>query len=306
MSSSNRVIVRYIPEVTLGVTPTNGTWKTARYTSESLSATPETTTSAEVRSDRMISDMPKVGTSIGGGLDFELSTTTYDDFISAAMCSPWTSNVVKIGTTDYPFSFEKEFADISKFIKFVGMKVDSMSLSMAYGSIITGSFAFLGTGASTPATSSVGTGSTTAATSTPVLNASSDIGSVKIDGVATDICIQSLDISVENSRRQITCIGLDAPKNNVTGTANVTGSVTMYLSANSFALYETALANGSVSLEYTVSKGSASYTFLIPNAKLSAESPQSSGLDSDVMLTASFTALFDDTEGSSLVITRTV
>jgi hypothetical protein len=312
MSESNQVVLRYIPEVTYDTTPTNGVWETIRYTSESLSATPTTTTSSEIRTDRMTSDMPKVGLTVGGDVSFEFSAASFDDFIESAMCSTWQgdtpvlgSRQLKVGVVDSSYSIEKEYGDIVKFASFSGMRVGSMSLSMAYGEILTGSFTFAGAGAATSSTSLVGTGSTNAATTTPVVNASSDIGTVKIDGVTTDICINSLEITLDNALRETTCIGKDSPKDQKKGTASITGSVEMYLSAESFALYETALSNGSISLEYTISDGTNSYVFLVPNAKLSGEAPSSGGLDQDVMFSAEFTALYDPTENSSLVITAT-
>jgi len=312
MSESNRVVLRYIPEVVYDTTPTNGTWNTVRYTSETLSATPTTTTSSEIRTDRMTSDMPKVGMTVGGDISFEFSAASFDDFIESAMCSTWEADTpsvgsrqIKIGLDDSSYSIEKEFGDIAKFATFSGMRVGAMSLSMAYGEILTGSFTFAGAGADTPASSLVGTGSTNDAPTTEVMNASSDVGTVKIDGVTTDICINSLEITLDNALREITCIGKDSPKDQKKGTASVTGTIEMYLSADSFALYQKALTNSSISLEYTVSDGTSSYTFLIPNAKLSGDAPQSGGLDQDIMFSAEFTALYDETENSSLVITAT-
>jgi hypothetical protein len=258
----------------------------------------------------MTSDMPKVGLTVGGDVSFEFSAASFDDFIASAMCSTWQgdtpvlgSRQLKVGVVDSSYSIEKEYGDIVKFASFSGMRVGSMSMSMAYGEILTGSFTFAGAGADTGSTSLVGTGSTNPAPTTSVVNASSDIGSVKIDGVVTDICINSLEITLDNALRETTCIGKDSPKDQKKGTASITGTVEMHLTAESFALYEKALVNDSISLEYTISDGTNSYVFLVPNAKLSGEAPSSGGLDQDVMFSAEFTALYDPTEKSSLVIT---
>lgn len=312
MSESNQVVLRYIPEVTYNTTPVNGVWQAVRYTSESLSATPTTTTSAEIRADRMLSDMPKVGLEVGGDISFEFSATSFDDFIESTMCSTWEADTpavgsrqLKIGTTDSSYSIEKEFADQGLFAAFSGMRLGAMSLSMAYGEILTGSFTFAGAGATTPVASLVGTGSTNDAPTTDVLNASSDFGTLEIDGVATDACIMSMELTVDNALRAINCIGSDAPTDQRKGTASVTGSVELYLSAASYALYSKALTNTSISLKYSVTDGTNTYEFFIPNAKLSGETPASSGLDSDVLVSLEFTGLYDPTEESSLVITAT-
>lgn len=312
MSESNQVVVRYIPEVTYNTTPTDGTWQALRYTSESLSATPTTTTSSEIRADRMTSDMPKVGLEVGGDVSFEFSAASFDDFIESTMCSTWAADTptvgsrqIKIGTTDSSYSIEKEFSDQSLFASFSGMRLGGMSLSMAYGEILTGSFSFAGAGSDTPVSSEVGAGSTTPATTTEVMNASSDFGSLEIDGSPTDACIMSMELNVDNALRAINCLGSDAPTDQRKGTATVSGSIELYLSSESYALYANALTNTSVSLKYSITDGTNTYEFFIPNAKLSGDTPASTGLDSDVMVSLEYTGLYDVTEDSSLVITAT-
>ena len=93
MSSGNLVSVVYVPETAYGIpdTPLSGvTAETARFTSESISGTPTTTTSANIRTDRASSGMVVTGLDTGGGLDFELSSGQYfDDFFEASMMSDW-------------------------------------------------------------------------------------------------------------------------------------------------------------------------------------------------------------------------
>ena len=95
MSSGNLISIVYTKETEYGVgdTPLNGlTAETVRYTSESLSGTPLTTESQEVRSDRMSSGQVAVGLEVGGGIDFELSSDVFhDDWQEAAMMSTWST-----------------------------------------------------------------------------------------------------------------------------------------------------------------------------------------------------------------------
>jgi hypothetical protein len=185
------------------------------------------------------------------------------------------------------------------------MRVGTFNLSMAYGSILTGSIGFAGASASTPATSAVGTGSVASATTTEVLNSTSDFGTIEIGGVATTICLSSMDISIDNSLRAIGCIGKATASDQKLGTANITGTIEIYLTADSFAYYEAALANTDTSLKYSVTDGTDTYEFFLPKIKLSSDSPQASSLDSDTMVSLSYTALYDPTEQSSIVITKT-
>lgn len=306
MSDSNRVSVKIVPEVTYGVTPVDDTgWIYQRFTDESLVATVNTTESAEIRTDRMLSDMSISSKQAGGGLDIEFSPTTYDTLLAAAMGSTWTTDVLKVGVLTPSFSVEKAFEDLGKFVAFSGMRVGQASLNIAYGEILTGSFQFMGNGATTPASTLVGAGTVAPATTTDVMNATSDIGTVTIDGVSTGICINSMTLDINNNMRETTCIGKEFANDVKYGSASITGSVELYLSAEVFDLYQNVLDNTSVALTYTIDDGTYSYTFLLPNVKLSGDTPAAGGKDNDVMLSLTYSALYDATEGTSLKITRT-
>lgn len=90
MSSSNLVQVSVIEEVDLGVTPLTGNFETVRFTSESLSGSPQTTESQQIRSDRLSSGTVVVGLEVGGDFNFELAKEpVIDKFIASAMLSAW-------------------------------------------------------------------------------------------------------------------------------------------------------------------------------------------------------------------------
>lgn len=307
MSESNQVKILVAPEspVAYGVAPPAGVFETLRWTGASLNTANNTVTSAEVRSDRMTSDAPKVSTTVSGGIDFEFSAGTYDAFLEATMCGTWTTDVLKVGTIDRSFTFEEQFGDLTdKFIVFKGMRATSADMAISHGSLVTGSFQFAGNGYERPVSTITSGGTVNPISTTEVMNASTDIGTIEFDGVASSLCFSSMNISIDNGMREINCVGYDAPRNQAKGTSNITGSIEFYLSDDAFAIYDKMLDNDSMSFSYVVSDGVNSYTFLVPNAKLSGDAPAPSGLDSDIMLTVNFTALYDVTENSSLVITR--
>jgi hypothetical protein len=67
-----------------------------RYTSESLSGTPQTAESAEIQSDRTSGGQVQVGLDVGGDINAELSSdTALNDFIRGAMMQPvWTPGAI--------------------------------------------------------------------------------------------------------------------------------------------------------------------------------------------------------------------
>lgn len=93
MSSSNLVRVIGIPESTYGLTPAPGVTSVVlplRFTSETLSGTPQTTESQEARNDRMSGGQVVTGLNSGGDVVGELSQhEAMDHILSMAMMSQW-------------------------------------------------------------------------------------------------------------------------------------------------------------------------------------------------------------------------
>ena len=81
----------------------------------------------------------------------------------------------------------------------------------------------------------------------------------------------------------------------------ITGTIEIYF--DTITLYNKLLSNTSVEIDWTVSDGTNSYQFNIPKAKFNSGNPAVTGVDTDVMLSLAFTALFDATD-SQLKITR--
>lgn len=313
MSDSNAVVLRYVAETTYDETPVDADWKTIPWNSESFTATVDTVTSNRVRQDRARADMPKVGLTVSGGFDYEFSALTFDDFFEAALGGTWAQDGVNLwdileqGTTYRSFSVEKEFSDLTtpEFVQLSGQRVGSISLSLAFGSIVTGTIGMAGAGAVTSQTSLVGAGSTAPVPTTEIMNASSDFGSLEVDGVPSTICLTALDFTIENNLRAINCIGSDTPKDQRMGTCDITGSMTAYMSNDSFEIYKKALSNADASLKYSLTDGTNSFEIFLPRIKLSGDTPQAGGLDQDVEVTLSFTALQDEVEGTPIRLKRT-
>ena len=105
MSSSNAVSVTYIDETVYGTTPTV-TGATAiqqiRFTNESLSGTPLTVESGNIRIDRMSSGQVITGLEVGGDIGFELSRDVFiDKFLSMGMMSTWQSATADISSVSF-------------------------------------------------------------------------------------------------------------------------------------------------------------------------------------------------------------
>jgi hypothetical protein len=308
MSSANLVSVIAIEEATYDTTPATGTWDTARITSESLSATPQVNSSSEIRSDRMVADQFVVSTASEGSLDFEFSAGgLFDTLLEGAMYDSWTADVLTVGTEQHSYSIEKEFTDLTAnhFLVFSGMRVGGMSLGFTYGEAVTGSFTMAGASVTPASATQVVTG-VTAATTSRVMNAVSDMTSLKIAGTTFTGCIRGIQLAINNNLRPSECVGSDTPGDQIEGTAEITGSIEAYLTDTTVQWYTSQILNQTqFDIEFTLSDGTNTYTFDLPNCRISGSAPNAQGINTDVMIQADFTALYDSGSSSSLTITRT-
>lgn len=87
MSDANRVLMKYIQEVTYGTTPASPTMQQMRIVNESLGQDTTSVTSNELRADRQVADFIRTGLSASGDINFELSWSTYDDFFKSSFQS---------------------------------------------------------------------------------------------------------------------------------------------------------------------------------------------------------------------------
>lgn len=122
MSDSNRVQLSYIKETTWGVTPATAPPIEIRMTGESLTYDLSNTTSAEIRSDRQVSDLIQSGASMTGGFNFEFSYASFDDFIAGALWSTWSA---KLETTSTAISVATA-SSLNKFVTSVATDISGI------------------------------------------------------------------------------------------------------------------------------------------------------------------------------------
>lgn len=105
MSSANDVSITYVDESTYGSSPDPAgaiTIQNIRHAGETLSGTPITTESANIRTDRMSSGQIITGLETGGDLNFELSRDAYmDDFFALGMMSTWQAATADVSSVSF-------------------------------------------------------------------------------------------------------------------------------------------------------------------------------------------------------------
>lgn len=95
----------------------SGEFKTARFTSEQYSGTPETTESQQIRTDRMSSGQVVTGLAVEGGHNFELAKeTAIEDFMESAMFNAWETFTAVNGTFSLNLTTKKLIRTVGSFV----------------------------------------------------------------------------------------------------------------------------------------------------------------------------------------------
>lgn len=198
---------------------------------------------------------------------------------------------VRNSTLKKTFSVEEEYSDLTTtFAVYKGQQVNTMALNAASGSIINGSFGFMGmTGAYGAATA--GTGAEVAASTNPLMSAQANIGTVYIDGVAqTGIYFKNINLTTTNQARALDAINNLYPIAINLGSLEVKLATTVYFSDT--ALLTKFTAGTAFSLVYSMFDSSGHYIVVdCPNCKFDSGTLDGKSLNSEVLVNLSITAL---------------
>jgi hypothetical protein len=298
--------VAFIVEATYGTTPATPVMKPLRSTGNTLALTKDTIQSEEITSDRQIAYFKHGNKQVGGGVDFELAYTDFDDLLEAVMCGTWDADNPATGTdrliaglTRRSFTIERHFADISKYIRYTGAELNEMSLSVSPNANITGSFSIIGK--TQDGTNAIVSGATypDVAGGGPFDSFS---GVISEGGVTTAIVTQ-IDFTVANGIEPLFVIGDDTVSSTSIGKSVVTGTVTAYFAG--VELLNKFVAETASALVFTLTDDAGNaLSFNFPKIKYTGGQPDVSG-DGPVSIALDFQALLDSTTGSQLVIDRT-
>lgn len=305
-ANSSATQLGFISEATWGTTPATPAFNLLRYTGESFNIDTETAVSQEIRPDRNIPDLIRVGSGASGGFEFEMSYGTLDDLLASLLFSSWTTDVVENGVTPSSFSFERklETGATDAYHRFTGMYPSEMSLNIEAGAIVTGSMGFMGKGGSVATTAITGATYNPANTK-QLMNAVSDFAGLTMTGITGTPQIMNLGLNLSNNLRGQKAIGSLDNVGIGYGRFEATGSIRAYFENNS--LLSAYLAGTSFNLQFTLGNTTGEkYTILLPKVKIEAANAPSPGNDQDVMTDLTFRGLYDSTEGSTIKITRAV
>lgn len=210
---------------------------------------------------------------------------------------------VKNGVVQRSFTLEKSFADISQTLTYTGMTVNKMSLALESGSMITGSFDFLGKQATSQAGSLLHATVTPSKTYSP-FNGVNNVSNIYEGGsLLTGTFLKSIGLDIDNALRGHAALGVLGNAGIGSGTLALTGKLDAYFADAT--LYQKFLNNTSSSLSFRVNDASSNgYVITLPNIKYSDASIVAGGNGADVMVSMTYTAILDTASSSTILIDR--
>ena len=300
-AQGSRSSLSFITEATFGTTPA-GNFTNLPFSTHSLNLTKDRVAGTDIQADRMARVDRHGNRQVGGDIVVDLRDGDFDSFLESAMLNTWDgiTNTLKVGTTPKFFSIEDYAADIDQARVFTGMSVSTMAISLAPNQMVTTTFGMVGKDMAISATEKTQDAASGAA---PFDAYSGDISIGNVGGAAPVAIVTALDFTLNNSYAPTFVIGDDSAPSLEYGRAEVEGTLTAYFEDAS--LINRFLNETETEIEVSVNDptGANAYTFQFPRVKINSADVGVDGPTSR-MISMSFVALYDTTEGTNLKITR--
>lgn len=288
----------FIAESVFGTTPVSPAMKRLRHKSTTLNLTKQSFTSEEIRADRQIVDMRHGTKQVGGDIAFELSYGSFDDFLEAACFNTFATDVLKVGTTFKSFTIERRFLDVGRYGLFTGCAVNTLSLSIRPNAIVEGTLGIVGKDGSYSA-ASIDSTIEDVTTNSPF----DSFSGVLEEGEASIATVTALELNLNNGLDPAFVVGSATTPQIVFGRSNLTGTLSAYFENQTLLNKFINETESSLSLALTDPAGN-ELEIELPRIKYSGGDLPVQG-EGGITMSMPFQALYDQTAGSNLVITRT-
>ena len=281
----------------------------ARFTGESLNFNAETALSEEITSSREVGDVVRVSQSAGGDINFELShDTAFDQLFESLMHGAFAGT----GTDELTNGITPKFLTIHKELKtgtatqrfkFADMLVDTFSLEVPTGGLVTGTFGLIGSGLTTDSSATTSANANDGRTIVNTVSSGAvTTGSANGSAGSALSNVVSMGLEVTNNLREQRAIGSTNLVGVGSGRFEVTGSLEIFFAGmQEFQKFQSETA---FSLQVVLKDPSNThgYTFYMPNVKYTTSEIVAEGANSDIIANFEFQALAGTTE--TLKITK--
>lgn len=195
---------------------------------------------------------------------------------------------IRNGTTNKSYLLEKAFLDVGTFAYFPGVVFGGFNLSVTALEILTGSFSTMAQ-QGIPSASTV-SGSTNAANENQQMTASANVSNIMINNaLVPNLCIQALNVTVDNGLRSRYCVGSEFSKNFGRGEFGVDGTLDYFYEDNTLEDYKKNHTSLNVSWRSTDVDGNV-MIFTVPSLYLNEGGPAAGAKDDDIIPSMSWAA----------------
>lgn len=288
-----------IPETTYGVTPTATATRYALPCSADqapLKAEATTIASPTRMPNRSSKGSRRGMTTVDGSLDIRFTNApVIDKLFESALSGTFTADELKAGQTDSSFSILHKLSP-TMVKQFGGCMVSGFSLSVKGNDEVTTSWDIIGSVATN--LSADNALPLTAVPDDAVEFISSEVASISVAGQTLAIAELTFDYKLDRTRRPVlgSDVGLALAVN---GTKEITVTVRAY--RESFDI-DTAVTGLAQPVVFNIAADGEGYSFQMPAAFGSIPTDEVS--DGSAFVTVTFTAGYDNTAGTDLVITK--
>lgn len=203
------------------------------------------------------------------------------------------------------FSIETGFTDVNQYFMQRGQRVGSFSLSVASGEIVTGKFAMEGKDTVTGTTSVLANAPyvSLASTATEVMNATTNVGDVRKNGVTLSTALQAIEFEGDANLRQQNAVSSKFPAGIGYGRINISGKMMAYF--ETLDMYDHFLNHDTISLSFDFKDNyGLSYTFTMPAVKITSDPIAPGGIDQDIIEELDFVTQRDPVLNTQFMVDR--
>ena len=301
-----RSAIGIVAETVWGTTPTTPALLEVPFTQFSVNKSLAKFMDQSIQGDRMYRPSVTGNTTIAGDLDVAYQGLNYDKLLESVFNNAINATVIKIGNTRKSFTFEHSQIDTANYFQYTGMVVDKFALKLATSGIVTGKFSLIGKDHPTVTIASIDTVSgvspngfyTPAVVSIPFVH---NGGTFKEGGVAFG-AFMSLDVTFDNKSSSNFALGSNVVRDFSSNFFEVTGTASVYF--EDATLYNKFINSTTTSIEFSLTNGTSTHDYLIPNVRYHGATKTISG-NGPIVLTVPFVGFYDSTTSTNAQITIT-
>jgi hypothetical protein len=298
--------LKVVEELTYGAGPALNSllWKQVRAKSWDLTPNINVVESEQISQTVEILDAITVAKMASFSMTAEYTKdAVFELYLEHLFRSAFTANVLKNGILKKSLAFEETtIGAATEYAVAQGIRMNSMTMTGAVGRII--DCAFTGSSASyiPAATSQLGTGTVAAAPTARPLSLT-DLTAFTMTGDVLPLTVLDFNLTITNNTREQMGAGSAALQGIGYGTKRVTGSFHAYFESRE--QLTKLLAGTRSDLNFVMTDGTNTHTWRLPNIKyLKADKPVT-GRSADVTHRFDFIGIYDTTQATSVMVTRT-